>query len=63
MFDAVLSLPAAFKDAVILFYYQEFDTLEISQILGVAPGTVRSRLHRGREILKSKIDGRIDFSG
>lgn len=62
LFDEVISLQPAMKEVVILYYYQEFDTREISNILGIAEGTVRSRLHRAREILRNKLKGRIDFN-
>lgn len=61
MFNEVISLKPSLKDLVILYYYQEFSTKEISRILGMAEGTVRSKLHRAREILKGKVDGRIDY--
>lgn len=60
LFEEVMSLQPVLKDVVILYYYQEFDSKEISKILGIAEGTVRSRLHRAREILKNKLKGRID---
>lgn len=60
LFKEVMSLQPVLKDVVILYYYQEFDSKEISKILGIAEGTVRSRLHRAREILKNKLKGRID---
>jgi RNA polymerase sigma-70 factor, ECF subfamily len=60
LFNEVISLQSSLKDVVILYYYQEFDTKEISKVLGIAEGTVRSRLHRAREILKNKLSGRID---
>jgi RNA polymerase sigma-70 factor, ECF subfamily len=63
LFDAVITLQPNLKDVVLLYYYQEFSTKEISKVLGVAEGTVRSRLHRAREILKNKLDGRIDYFG
>lgn len=63
LFNEVISLQSVLKDVVILYYYQEFDTKEISKILGIAEGTVRSRLHRAREILKNRLDGRIDYFG
>jgi len=62
LFGEVVSLPPVFKEVIILYYYQGFDTLEISKILNVAEGTVRSRLHRARETLKNKIGRRLDFS-
>ena len=61
LYEAVLSLPPAYKEVVILFYYQEFDTLEISRVLKIAEGTVRSRLHRAREILKKQLEGGLDL--
>ena len=47
LFNEVIALPAYLEDVVILYYYQEFKTIEISKILGIAEGTVRSMLHRG----------------
>lgn len=61
LFDEVLALKPVFKEVIILFYYQSLDTAEISRALGVPEGTVRSRLHRAREILKSRIGGRFDI--
>jgi RNA polymerase sigma-70 factor (ECF subfamily) len=62
LFHEVISLPAAYKEVIILYYYQNYDTKEIGKILKIAEGTVRSRLHRAREILKAKLEGRVDFS-
>lgn len=62
LFSQVLSLPPVFKDVIILYYYQEFSTAEISKILNIAEGTVRSRLHRARELLKKNIKERMDFN-
>lgn len=63
IFNQVVSLPPVYKDVIILYYYQDFDTAEISKILNIAEGTVRSRLHRAREILKKNLGGRIDVNG
>ncbi|MDV4151316.1 sigma-70 family RNA polymerase sigma factor [Clostridium sp. AL.422] len=62
LFDEVMSLSHRFKEVIILYYYQNCNTAEISKILNVAEGTVRSRLHRAREILKTRLGGRIDLS-
>lgn len=61
LFDKVLSLPTAYKEVILLYYYHEYDTPEIAGILGIAEGTVRSRLHRGREIMKAELGGRMDL--
>lgn len=59
LFAVVTSLPRSYKEVMILYYYHEFDTAEISRALNIAEGTVRSRLHRGREILRSKLGGGV----
>lgn len=61
LLDEVYSLPPSFKEVIILYYYQGYDTKEISNVLKIAEGTVRSRLHRARDLLKQKIGGRIDW--
>ncbi|GAA0751908.1 sigma-70 family RNA polymerase sigma factor [Clostridium sartagoforme] len=61
LFEEVMSLSYRFKEVIILYYYHNYNTIEISRILNVAEGTVRSRLHRAREILKMKLGGRSDW--
>ncbi len=63
LFHEVISLKPAYKEVVILYYYQDYDTLQISKILNIPEGTVRSRLYRAREILKTKLEGRVDLNG
>ena len=53
--DAVLALPAHYREAVVLCDLQEMAYEEAAQVLGCAVGTVRSRLHRGREMLAGKL--------
>ena len=52
LMQAVYSLPAEVKEVFLLFYYQRYSIDEIADILGVQPGTVSSRLSRGRKKLK-----------
>jgi RNA polymerase sigma factor, sigma-70 family len=52
LFLAVLNLDVVFKDVIILYYYEQLGTAEIARLLGIAEGTVRSRLHRARAQLK-----------
>lgn len=49
---AVNRLSADFKEVVLLHYYQGFGIAEIAQMLGVAEGTVSSRLSRARDKLQ-----------
>ena len=47
----VLSLEEEFRDVVILHYYEGFRVREISEILQIPSGTVKSRLKRARDKL------------
>lgn len=49
---AVAELPDEFRHAVLLRDMQGLSYEEIGEVLGVPPGTVRSRIHRGRLILQ-----------
>lgn len=48
---AVRSLSAPLRETVVLRYYSEKSVEEISRILEIPPGTVKSRLHHAREAL------------
>ena len=53
--NALASLPHDFRDVVVLVDLGEFSYAEAAQILDVPIGTVMSRLHRGRRILKKTL--------
>ena len=53
--DALAALPHDFRDVVVLVDLGEFSYADAAQILDVPIGTVMSRLHRGRRILKQKL--------
>lgn len=57
----VMNLPRKYKEPIILYYYEELSTVDISKMLKIPEGTVRSRLFRARTILKSNINGRIEY--
>jgi RNA polymerase sigma-70 factor (ECF subfamily) len=52
---AVLSLPLAYREVVVLCDLQEFSYADTAAALGCAIGTVRSRLHRARGLLARKL--------
>ena len=52
---AVGALPAKYREALILFYFHEMDVTTAARSLGLPEGTVKARLFRGREILRSKL--------
>lgn len=57
----VMNLPRKYKEIIILFYYEELSTIEISKTLKLPEGTVRSQLFRARTMLKSKIGGKLEY--
>lgn len=52
---AVLALPATYREAVVLCDLQEMSYADAAQALGCAVGTVRSRIHRGRDMLAERL--------
>jgi RNA polymerase sigma-70 factor (ECF subfamily) len=52
---AVLALPPKYREAMLLFYFHEMDVPAAAQSLGLPEGTVKARLYRGRELLRSKL--------
>lgn len=52
---AVSSLPLSQRVVVVLYYVNDLSLQEISEILNVPVGTVKSRLHYGREVMKKKL--------
>ena len=55
--EAVNSLSPEFKEVVLLHYYQGYSVVEISEMLGVAEGTVSSRLSRARNKIIKELKG------
>lgn len=54
--NAVASLPRKYRDAMILFYFQEMDVPSAARSLRLPEGTVKARLFRGRELLRAKLE-------
>lgn len=52
LWEVVMQLEEEFRTVVVLYYYQCFSTKEISWMMKVPEGTVKSRLARAREKLK-----------
>jgi RNA polymerase sigma-70 factor (ECF subfamily) len=52
---ALSSLPDNFRDVVVLVDIGEFGYADAAQILDIPIGTVMSRLHRGRRLLKQQL--------
>jgi RNA polymerase sigma-70 factor (ECF subfamily) len=52
---ALASLPDEFRSAVVLCDVADLPYEEIAESLGVPVGTVRSRIHRGRRLLRNAL--------
>jgi RNA polymerase sigma-70 factor, ECF subfamily len=57
---ALRSLPDAFREAVVLRDLQELTYAEIAAALAIPVGTVMSRIHRGRALLREALGGRTN---
>jgi RNA polymerase sigma-70 factor (ECF subfamily) len=55
LLDALDQLPEAFRTVVILVNVEGFTYDETADVLGIAPGTVRSRMKRGRTLLQKAL--------
>jgi RNA polymerase sigma-70 factor (ECF subfamily) len=55
--QAVLGLPLHYREVVVLCELEEMSYGEAAALLGCAVGTVRSRLHRARALLKQRLRG------
>lgn len=54
--QAVASLPLPQRVVVVLYYVNDLPLQEIAEILDIPAGTVKSRLHYGRQALKDSLD-------
>ena len=50
MLDEALRLP------IVLHYFQGLSTMEISEVLGIPQGTVKTRLYTGRNKLRKTLE-------
>lgn len=60
---ALASLPPDFRAAVVLCDIEGLTYEEIAEILGAKLGTVRSRIHRGRALLRTALAHRAPAAG
>jgi RNA polymerase sigma-70 factor (ECF subfamily) len=57
--EALMALPDEFRLVVVLTDMEGLSYEEVSRIAGCPVGTVRSRLHRGRMLLKQRLTGKL----
>ncbi|CAN7287578.1 sigma-70 family RNA polymerase sigma factor [Rossellomorea sp. LjRoot5] len=53
---SVLDLPIKYREVIILYYYEECSISEMVNVLGVNANTIKTRLNRGRNKLKNRME-------
>ncbi|WP_153127422.1 RNA polymerase sigma factor SigW [Peribacillus tepidiphilus] len=51
----ILKLPEKYRSVIVLKYIEELSLKEISEILDMPIGTIKTRIHRGREALRKQL--------
>lgn len=59
---AVMELPVKYRMPIYLYYYEEYSTGEIAELLKIPKGTVCTYLSRGREMLKLQLMEDEDYA-
>lgn len=55
LYEAVMQLPTKYRIVIHLFYYEGYSTREIGELMHLKEAAVRTRLVRGRKILKKEL--------
>lgn len=56
LYLAIRNLPERIRITIVLYYVEGYSVKEIKDILEIPAGTVKSRLSKGRELLKIKLE-------
>lgn len=51
--EEVMALPDKYRDVIYLFYFEGYQSAEIAEMFNTTDATIRTRLRRGRALLKS----------
>ena len=57
--DAVFRLPIKLRSVIVLYYIEGYSVEETAYMLKLSQGTVKSRLHKARKLLKTMLDDEI----
>ncbi|WP_080844294.1 sigma-70 family RNA polymerase sigma factor [Cytobacillus gottheilii] len=58
LFNEILTLPPKYREIIFLYYFQELQLKEISDICQINLSTVKSRITRAKQLLKNAITER-----
>ncbi|MEG0473521.1 MAG: sigma-70 family RNA polymerase sigma factor [Solibacillus sp.] len=59
--NAVMQLPIKYREVIYFCYYEEQTMKEIADVLQVNENTVKTRLRKGKQLLKKQLEG--EFNG
>ena len=58
--QVIMELPDKYKTVIYLYYYEGYDSVEISKILEKPASTIRNHLHEARKELRKKLGGEFE---
>lgn len=61
LYSAINNLPEKLRLTVLLFYFRDMDIESAARVLGIPPGTVKSRLNKARKLLKEVLTDEPDL--
>lgn len=59
--SVVLDLPDKYRTVIHLYYYENYSINEIAELMMRRPATIGTWLSRGRNLLKSKLEGGFEY--
>ncbi|MPM51079.1 hypothetical protein SDC9_97825 [bioreactor metagenome] len=57
--ESVFKLPQKMRTVIVLYYIEGYSIDEVAYMLRVPQGTVKSRLHKGRKLLRDMLNDEI----
>ena len=61
--QAIMKLPRKYKDALLLYYYQDMSQEEVAQALNASPSAISKRLKHAREKLRILLERGLNHEG
>ena len=61
LYAAIDKLPEKLRLTLLLFYFRDMDIESAASVLGIPPGTVKSRLNKARKLLKEELTDETDL--
>jgi RNA polymerase sigma factor (sigma-70 family) len=58
--QALMQIPEEFRESLVLYYRQGQSIKEVAESLDIPEATVRTRMHRGRQMLKDHVAGMVE---